>query len=175
MMKFIGLVFLMFACVGTCLTQNRDVVFQVGFYINGDSTDVRVIDVYIASDGKTASLKEVTLNSWFFVNDEWSTDAGTLKVKKTGKNSFQLHTSDDVGLYQLEQFFTFTMGFWGDLYSVFEITGKNVIVYESGPNKGKIFSNNFIPIRLSEPRSDCVRNLNISLPGIFGGVKKGTF
>lgn len=165
MKRINGMILLLLASAGMCLSQNRDAIFQAAFFVNGDSTDVRVIEVYVEGDGRTGSLKEVVLNSWFFFIEEWSTDAGNLKVKKTGNNTFQLHTSSETGLCLVGQFFTFEMGLWGDLYSLFEITGTMVTVYEAGPNKGKITNNNYMPIRLSDNRSDYVKTLRISLPG----------
>lgn len=172
MAKLRGFILLLLAWTGNCLSQDRDVTFEAGFFINGDSSDVHVLEGYVSSDGQSGSLKEVTLNSWFFVIEEWSTEDGNLEVKKTGHNTFQLHATTKIGMNYAEKFFTFEMGLWDNLYSLFEINGTSVNVIQFGPNKGKIFNNNYIPIRLSENRSDVIRTMRISLPGIYMGVKR---
>ena len=172
MVKTLTLVILVLLCGSIVLSQTNNVSFQVGFFVNGDSADVRIIEVFISSVDDAITLKEVTLNSFFFEINEWSTEDRNLSVKKNGDHAYQLHTHDDSGLHVVDRYFTFELGRWGDLYVPLDIEGQSVIVYESGPNQGKISTLKFVPIRLPDLQADIVREVPISIPGLFYGVKR---
>ena len=172
MVKILTLIILVLLCGSIVLSQTNNVSFQVGFFVNGDSADVRIIEVFMSSLDNAVTLKEVTLNSLFFELNEWSTKDRNLSVKKTGAHRYQLHTHDDTGLYVADSYFTFELGRWGDLDVPLEIEGQSVIVYKSGPNQGKISTLKFVPIKLPDLRTDIVREVPISIPGLFYGVRR---
>jgi hypothetical protein len=172
MIRILSAITLILLLKALASAQSEEVLFKQAFFMNGDSTDVRIIDVSVSPDGRMGNLTEVILNSYFFEIQQWTTEATNLLIKKTGRHSFQLHTHDDVSLYTVDRYFTFEIGLWDRLYVPLEISGTSVVVYQSGPNKGRISTLNYMPVRLPDNRSDIVRQIPLSLPGLFYGVKR---
>jgi len=153
--------------------QSQDVSFLQAFFINGDSMDVRIIDVSVSPDGHSGSLTEVIMNSYFFDIHQWSTESANLSIKKTGQHSFQLDTHDDVAGQTVDRHFIFEIGLYEEnLYVPFEITASSTVFYQFGPNKGKTSVLNYIPIRSPDEYPCFVKQLRVSLPGLFYGVKR---
>jgi hypothetical protein len=171
-LKILSSIILLFLFSPIASAQSNDVFFKQAFFMNGDSADIRIIEVSISPDGRVGSLTEVILNSFFFEIQQWSTESANLIFKKTGQHSYQLHTHDEMGIYTVDRYFTFEIGLWDKLYVPFEIAGTSTVVYESGPKKGEISNLTYIPVRLPENRSDIVKEISLSLPGLFYGVKK---